>query len=89
MGYFATLYRRVTRGVKEGIDQGKFQNGPLIERLDVVFANRYLTAYDQYRSGQTPTLSWQLAFRSRLNSLKLPQKSSSYCPNCRKWLAQA
>lgn len=64
MGYFAALYRRVTRSVKQGIDQGKFQNGPLMERLDVTFANRYLSAYEQFRSGQAPTLSWQLAFRS-------------------------
>lgn len=64
LGYFAALYRRVTRAVKEGIDQGKFQNGPLMEKLDVVFANRYLTAYEQFRSGQAPTLTWQLAFRS-------------------------
>lgn len=63
-GYFAALYRRVTQAVKQGIDQGKFQNGPLMEKLDVTFANRYLTAYEQFRSGQPPTLSWQLAFRS-------------------------
>ena len=30
LGYFAALYRRVTRIVKEGIDKGQFQNGPLI-----------------------------------------------------------
>ncbi len=64
LGYFAALYRRVTSSVKEGIEQGKFQNGPLMERLDVVFANRYLQAYEQFRSGQKPALSWQLAFRS-------------------------
>lgn len=64
MGYFAALYRRVTRSVKDGIDQGKFQNGPLLEKLDIVFANRYLTAYEQFRSGETPSLSWQLAFQS-------------------------
>ncbi|HEY6251641.1 MAG TPA: DUF5995 family protein [Candidatus Angelobacter sp.] len=64
VGYFAALYRRVTRAVKQGIDEGKFQNGPLMEKLDVIFANRYLTAFEQFRSGQPPTLSWQLAFRS-------------------------
>lgn len=64
LGYFAALYRRVTRSVKEGIDKGQFQNGPLMERLDVTFANRYLQAYEQFRFGQTPTRSWQLAFRS-------------------------
>jgi Family of unknown function (DUF5995) len=63
IGYFAGLYRRVTSSVKEGIDQGKFQNGPLMEQLDVTFANRYLQAYEQHRSGQSPTRSWQLAFQ--------------------------
>src|SRR5579864_1769500 len=62
IGYFAALYRRVTCSVKAGIDQGKFQNGPLMEQLDVIFANRYLQAYEQFRAGQAPTLSWQLAF---------------------------
>ena len=64
VGYFASLYRRVTRSVKQGIDEGKFQNGPLMEKLDVVFANRYLNAYEQFRSRQATTLSWQLAFQS-------------------------
>src|SRR5262249_22088099 len=61
-GYFAALYRRVTRGVKDGIAQGRFQNGPRMERLDVSFANRYLQAFEQFRAGQQPTLSWQVAF---------------------------
>src|SRR5215467_7219376 len=63
IGYFAALYRRVTRSVKEGIEKNQFQNGPLMEQLDVTFANRYLQAYEQYRSGQSPTRSWQLAFQ--------------------------
>jgi len=64
LGYFAALYRRVTRSVKEGITNGQFQNGPRMESLDVVFANRYLAAFEQFRSGQPSTLSWQLAFKS-------------------------
>lgn len=63
IGYFAALYRRVTRSVKEGIEKNQFQNGPLMEQLDVTFANRYLQAYEQHRSGQSPTQSWQLAFQ--------------------------
>ena len=63
-GYFAALYRRVTRAVKDGIAGGRFQNGPSMEKLDVVFANRYLQAYGQFRSGQRPTLSWQVAFNA-------------------------
>src|SRR3974377_2297500 len=64
LGYFAALYRRVTQTVKDGIASGKFQNGTVIERLDVNFAGRYLDAFAQFRSGQEPTLSWQIAFRA-------------------------
>ncbi len=64
VGYFAALYRRVTRAVKEGIAKGQFQNGPLMERLDVSFAGRYLQAFEQFRSGAQPTSSWQVAFQS-------------------------
>ncbi|HET7872887.1 MAG TPA: DUF5995 family protein [Terriglobales bacterium] len=64
IGYFAALYRRVTRAVKEGIGSGRFQNGVRMERLDVTFANRYLQAFDQFRAGQKPTSSWQVAFNA-------------------------
>jgi hypothetical protein len=63
-GYFAALYRRVTQAVKDGVSHGRFQNGPLMERLDVVFANRYLQAFEEFRSGQKTTLSWQVAFQA-------------------------
>jgi len=64
LGYFAALYRRVTRAVKDGIAKNQFQNGPLMERLDVNFAGRYLEAFAQFRSGQQPTSSWQIAFHA-------------------------
>jgi Family of unknown function (DUF5995) len=62
LGYFASLYRRMTLGVKEGIVKGIFEDGPRMEKLDVVFANRYFTAYDQYSKGLQPTTCWQTAF---------------------------
>lgn len=64
LGYFAALYNRVTLAVREGIRQGEFDDGPRMERLDVTFANRYLTAYEQYRSGELPSRSWLKAFES-------------------------
>jgi hypothetical protein len=64
LGYFAALYARVTRAVKDGIAKGQFQNGPLMERLDVNFAGRYLQAFEQWRSGAEPASSWQVAFRA-------------------------
>jgi hypothetical protein len=63
LGYFAVLYRRVTSAVREGIANGSFQNGPLMERLDVVFASRYLDALSTYQVGGTASRSWMLAFQ--------------------------
>ena len=64
MGYFAALYRAVTREVAAGIEAGDFDDGPRMEELDVVFARRYLDAYDAYRGGGAVTGSWRLAFDS-------------------------
>ncbi|WP_422360405.1 DUF5995 family protein [Reichenbachiella sp.] len=61
-GYFAALYRKVTIKVKEGIEQNTFQNGPRMEHLDVVFATRYIRAYEAYKNDQPLTHSWQVAF---------------------------
>jgi hypothetical protein len=62
LGFFACLYRSVTVRVGEGIAAGRFQDGPRMERLDVVFANRYLAALDAYQAGRRPTRSWAVAF---------------------------
>lgn len=43
-GYFAVLYRKVTAKVKEGIAAGFFDDPGPMERLDVLFADRYLDA---------------------------------------------
>ena len=63
-GYFATLYHKVTSKVKEGIDRNDFENGPRMERLDVLFANRYLSALHQWRNKLPLTDSWKIAFEA-------------------------
>ncbi len=62
LGYFAALYRKVTAQVKEGIEQRSFDDGDRMERLDVIFANRYLSAVDAYRQRQLVTDAWMKAF---------------------------
>jgi hypothetical protein len=52
-GYFAALYHKVTASVKEGIVNGRFEDGSRMERLDVIFANRYLDAYTAWDSRAT------------------------------------
>jgi Family of unknown function (DUF5995) len=63
LGYFAALYRRVTRAVRDGISAGSFQNGPLMEQLDVVFASRYLDALAAFQAGGRASRSWMVAFQ--------------------------
>lgn len=62
IGLFAILYREVTIKVKEGIQAGSFQNGERMEKLDVIFANRYLKAYYQYQAKEKPSECWGFAF---------------------------
>ncbi len=63
LGYFAALYRKVTRAVQQGIADGLFADGPRMERLDVLFANRYLAALESYTQEQEPIPhAWRLTF---------------------------
>lgn len=70
-GYFATLYHRVTVRVKECIALKRFEDGARMERLDVIFANRYLAAYDAWRAGRPLTASWRVAFEAVQDSSPL------------------
>ncbi len=62
MGFFAALYHQVTVTVKDGIRQSYYQDGPQMEKLDILFANRYLYAYAQFKNKETCTQSWLYAF---------------------------
>ncbi|MBD3918476.1 hypothetical protein H8B09_06895 [Paenibacillus sp. PR3] len=62
IGYFAAMYRMVTAQVKEGILNGRFEDGPRMERFDVRFANRFLDAYDAYSRKDKCSLCWRIAF---------------------------
>ncbi len=62
IGHFAALYRKVTIQVKKGSTDNFFDDGPRMERLDIIFANRYIHACYQYQTEQTPTQSWVRAF---------------------------
>lgn len=62
LGYFPAMYRKTTLEVKEGLETGRFQDPDRMERLDVVFAERYLEAFRRYRRGQRPTAVWEYSF---------------------------
>ncbi|MBK8608765.1 MAG: hypothetical protein IPL84_02115 [Chitinophagaceae bacterium] len=63
-GYFAALYRQVTLRVKEGITNNEFEDGPRMEKFDVIFASRYLDAYFAWKNKLPVSASWQKAFNS-------------------------
>ncbi|MEO8109621.1 MAG: DUF5995 family protein [Ginsengibacter sp.] len=63
-GYFAVLYHKVTCKIKDNISQKSFEDCARMERLDVIFANRYIDAYNLWVGKKTTTVSWQVAFEA-------------------------
>lgn len=61
-GYFAQVYLAVTRNILASVDGGEFNNPELLAVLDVVFANRYIEAFDAYHQGRPLTRAWKIAF---------------------------
>jgi len=64
IGYFAILYRQVTRRLKAGILTGEFEDNPRMEKLDVLFAKRFIDAFELWQGGQKPSQSWLYAFEA-------------------------
>ncbi|MDR7130451.1 hypothetical protein J2X69_002801 [Algoriphagus sp. 4150] len=64
IGYFAILYRQVTRRIRDGILAREFEDNPRMEKLDVLFAGRFIDAYDSWKNGVRPTESWLMAFEA-------------------------
>ena len=62
MGIFAIVYLGVTNDVREGVRQNAFSDGSRMERLDVIFANRYLAAHDAYMDSKPCSQAWQSTF---------------------------
>jgi hypothetical protein len=65
IGYFAALYKRITLAIHQAVSDGVFDNGRLIEELDVVFARRYFDALNAYfypDKYQGLTLPWGVTF---------------------------
>lgn len=62
LGYFAALYKRITKAIKLGIADHLFDDGPRMERLDVIFASRYFAALNGYFHGGHVSRCWRVAF---------------------------
>lgn len=62
LAFFPILYRKVTIAVKQGIQRKEFEDNERMERLDVVFANRYLEAFYQFKAQENCSTCWKVAF---------------------------
>ncbi len=71
--YFAVLYRQMTAAVKDGIHHGVFEDGARMEKLDVLFASRYVDAWENYRNNKPTTRSWNHVFCAADNRLTVIQ----------------
>ena len=47
-GLLRALYLRVTKEISNKINANYFEDNARMERLDVAFANRHITAYNRY-----------------------------------------
>ncbi len=63
LAYFPILYRKVTIAIKAAIINKEFEDNTRMERLDVVFANRYLKAYSEFKANQAPSSCWAVSFK--------------------------
>ncbi len=62
MSYFPILYKKVTARIKLGILNSEFENNARMEKLDVIFANRYIEAYQNSIQNKPFSVSWKNAF---------------------------
>lgn len=64
IGIFPSMYRSVTAEIRDAIHDGFFDDSAAMERLAVMFADRYLDAYDEWISGDQPSTAWRIAFEA-------------------------
>ena len=66
-GYFASTYRIMTAAVLQGIKKKKFSDSVRMTNLDVIFAKRYIDAFDAYQNKQKCSNAWFQAFEAGKN----------------------
>jgi Family of unknown function (DUF5995) len=67
LGYFAALYKRVTRAIGTAADRGLFTDPARMQRFDATFANRYFAALNGYfhpAANPPPSHCWRVAFEA-------------------------
>ena len=73
LAIFAYVYRRTTAQIRTEILSESFENNERMEKMDVIFANRYLDAYHHFINGKHVSSSWLVPFQVRNQSLTIMQ----------------
>ena len=69
LGIFAYVYRRTTAAIQQAIIEKQFEDNERMVHFDVVFANRYIDAYECFRLQQPISRSWRIAFDAKNEQL--------------------
>jgi hypothetical protein len=70
--YFHATYLRTTRAVAEALEAGQFGDPEWVERWDLAFAELYLRALRQERTGDPLPAPWAVAFKASRDQPDLP-----------------
>jgi hypothetical protein len=70
-GFFTALYHKVTCKVKEALLNGEFEDAERMEKLDTLFAGRYIDAWEGWKTGRPISQSWAVAFGASKKTLTL------------------
>ncbi len=70
--HFNRLYLQVTEEVLASLGGHAFESAAFMTRIDVVFANLYLRAYDRAQAGERPPAAWMPLFEARTRGGRVP-----------------
>ena len=63
LGIFAYVYRRTTAKIQAAIVEKRFEDNVRMEKFDVMFANRYIDAYEKFKLQRPISKSWRSVFK--------------------------
>jgi hypothetical protein len=70
---FAFVYRETTAEVKKAIENGRFDDPDRMEKMDVIFANLYIHAYENYKNKLEVSKCWDHTFDAQKQRLAVMQ----------------
>jgi hypothetical protein len=73
LGIFAYVYRRTTARIKQAILDNQFEDNERLEKMDVAFANLYLSAYQRFENNIRCSKSWKTAFEAKHEKITIIQ----------------